>query len=108
MHEDPTRTMGQPDGGHPHGNMRLLIAGLIAVIIGLIVAIVVIAGDSGNGSSTSTPSAITTLPTNGSSTSTGTTETTAPTTTSTTETTAPTTTSTTGTEEGGSGGLEAP
>ncbi len=28
-------TEPDPDGGRPHGNMRLLVAGLIAVIIGL-------------------------------------------------------------------------
>ena len=33
----------------PHGNMRLLVAGLIAVIVGLVVAIVVIASDNGSG-----------------------------------------------------------
>ena len=57
MHDDPTRVMGQPPdrdggGGRPHGNMRLLVAGLIAVIVGLVIAIIVIAGgDSGGDSS---------------------------------------------------------
>ena len=37
MHEDPTRMMRQPDDrAQPHGNMRLLVAGLIAVIVGLV------------------------------------------------------------------------
>ena len=41
MHEDPTRMMRQPDDEHrPHGNTRLLIAGLIAVIVGLVIAVV--------------------------------------------------------------------
>ena len=56
MHEDPTRMMRQPDDDdhRPHGNTRLLIAGLIAVIVGLIVAVVVIASSGDSGSSTST------------------------------------------------------
>jgi hypothetical protein len=55
MHDDPTRLMGQPEDPHhhPHGNMRLVIAGLIAVIVGLVVAVIVIAGDSGGSDSTS-------------------------------------------------------
>jgi len=59
MHDDPTRIMGQPeqpgrpDGNRPRGNVRLLVAGLIAVIVGLAIAIVVIASDSG-GESAST------------------------------------------------------
>ena len=51
MHDDPTRIMRNPDddgrrggggpgGGRPHGNMRLLVACLIAVIVGLVIAIV--------------------------------------------------------------------
>ncbi len=65
MHDDPTRTMGQPGGPdrHPHGNMRLLIAGLIAVIVGLVVAMLVIAADDGDDGTTPVPSTITTLPT---------------------------------------------
>lgn len=115
MHEDPTRMMSQPDDHKPHGNMRLLIAGLIAVIVGLVVAIAVIASDDGGSGTTST---VTSLPTEttGSRTETtpgSTTETTAPTT---TETTAPTTTETTTTtttapseeEDSGSGGIGAP
>ena len=63
MHEDPTRLMGPeghgPDGGQPRGNMRLLVAGLIAVIVGLIVAVVVIAGnDNGNVSTASTSESV--------------------------------------------------
>jgi hypothetical protein len=123
MHDDPTRVMGQPEepgrpgGGRPHGNTRLVIAGLIAVIVGLAVAIVVIA--SGDGGEDST---VTTVPTTAETTATTeptTTETTEPTT---TETTEPTTTETTETttepttappeegeaeEESGSGGVEA-
>jgi len=116
MHEDPTRMMRQPDGHKPQGNMRLLVAGLIAVIVGLVIAIAVIASDDGDGGATSN---VTTLPTEttestADETTTGsTTETTTPTT---TETTAPTTTETTTTttspppeEEGsGSGGIGAP
>jgi cytoskeletal protein RodZ len=112
MHEDPTRMMGQPDHDKPHGNMRLLVAGLIAVIVGLVIAVVVIAGDSGDNTTstmTSVPSETTsssTETTTGSSTET----TTSPTT---TETTSPTTTETTTTappteEENGSGGIGAP
>jgi len=113
VHEDPTRMMGQPDGGQPHGNARLLIAGLIAVIVGLVIAILVIAGDDGSGDTTSTPSVITTLPTTDTSTSTDTTTetsdtTTSPTTTTTTPTTTTTTETTTTTPEDGSGGIEAP
>ena len=57
MNEDPTRLMGQPDdrvpdGHKPHGNMRLLVACLIAVIVGLVIAVVVIAGSDDSGSST--------------------------------------------------------
>ena len=48
MHEDPTRMMRQPDEHKPHGNVRLLIAGLVAVIVGLIVAVVVIASSGGS------------------------------------------------------------
>jgi cytoskeletal protein RodZ len=109
MHDDPTRAMRQPDPGHrPHGNTRLLVAGLIAVIVGLVIAIVVIASDGDNGDST-----VTTLST------TAETTTTEPTTTepTTTETTEPTTTETTETttapptvppeEESGSGGIPA-
>ncbi|HET6570888.1 MAG TPA: hypothetical protein VFG58_05305 [Solirubrobacterales bacterium] len=56
MHDDPTRMMGQPEqpgGNRPHGNVRLLVAGLIAVIVGLAIAIVVIASNDG-GESAST------------------------------------------------------
>jgi eukaryotic-like serine/threonine-protein kinase len=111
MHDDRTRVMGQPGGpgDRPHGNMRLLVAGLVAVIVGLLIAIVVIAGD-GDGETTSLPTEATTLPT-------ATEETTEPTeTTETTETTEPTatttspttTTETTTEEEDESGGIEAP
>jgi hypothetical protein len=115
MHDDPTRIMGQPEqpgqpgGGRPRGNTRLLVAGLIAVIVGLVVAIVVIASDSGNGSPTvtavPTTAETTTAPTGTESTAT---ETTAPTTETTAEptTTAPPTAAPE--EEGGSGGLSAP
>jgi hypothetical protein len=61
MHDDPTRMMGQPEqpgepgGNRPHGNVRLLVAGLIAVIVGLVIAIFVIASnDSGESASTVT------------------------------------------------------
>jgi cytoskeletal protein RodZ len=118
MHDDPTRVMGQPEepgrpgGGRPHGNTRLLIAGLIAVIAGLAVAIVVIASDGGD---SDTPP-VTTLPTTAETTTTSpttteptTTETTEPTTTETTETTETTTAPTTSPEEEetGSGGIPA-
>src|SRR5947207_1048199 len=57
MHEDPTRMMRQPDDHKPHGNTRLLVAGLVAVIVGLIVAVVVIASSGGSDSTvTTTPS----------------------------------------------------
>jgi len=117
MHEDPTRMMRQPDddGHRPRGNTRLLIAGLIAVIAGLIVAVVVIASRGDSGTSTST---VTTLPSEtGSTTETttgSTTETTTstPTETTTSETTtAPEETTTTTAppeEENGSGGIGAP
>ena len=109
MHDDPSRQSGQPEhpGGRPHGNMRLLVAGLIAVIVGLVVAIAVIAGNDGD-SATSVP-AITTLPSTGATTGTGTTTDTTsggtptPTTSTTTGTTPPTST-----DEDGSGGLEVP
>jgi cytoskeletal protein RodZ len=115
MHEDPTRMMSQPDPQRPHGNMRLLVAGLIAVIVGLAVAIVVIAGDSDDGATSTVTTAPTeTAPTTETTTG-STTETTEPTTTETTETTTtePTTTTTpttpTDEEEGpGSGGVPAP
>ncbi|HEX6227868.1 MAG TPA: hypothetical protein VFZ41_00200 [Solirubrobacterales bacterium] len=107
MHDDPTRVMGDPGGGRPHGNVRLLVAGLIAVIVGLVIAIVVIAGD--NGEDGTAPTTEATLPTTTEPTTT--TDTTEPTTT--TETTTPPTTTETTTvpeeaEEGGSGGIEAP
>ena len=70
VHDDPTRVMGQPPdrdgddgGGRPHGNMRLLVAGLIAVIVGLVIAIIVIAGGDSGGESTSTPTELNTEPT---------------------------------------------
>lgn len=116
MHDDPTRTMGQPEhpGGRPHGNMRLLVAGLIAVIAGLVVAILVIAGGDGGDDTVPTPSEAITAP--------STTEETTTEPETTTETTEPTTTDeTTAPEEGeeeaegeegeaedGSGGLEVP
>jgi cytoskeletal protein RodZ len=115
VHEDPTRMMGQPDDQRPHGNLRLLVAGLVAVIVGLVIAILVIANDSGGDGTTST---VTTVPSETASTTettTGsTTETTAPTTTETTETTETTTTEPTTTvppteeEDPGSGGIPAP
>jgi cytoskeletal protein RodZ len=119
MHDDRTRVMGQPEhpGNRPHGNMRLLIAGLIAVIVGLVLAIVVIASDGGDSDTGSAPETVTTLPTSEAETTeptttetTGTTETTEPTTTETSPTTTETTTETTPTseEEDGSGGIEAP
>lgn len=61
MHDDPTRMMDQPEppgrpgGNRPHGNVRLLVAGLIAVIVGLVIAIAVIASnDSGESGPTVT------------------------------------------------------
>ena len=58
MHEDPTRMMrtddDDPDGHRPHGNMRLLVACLIAVIVGLVIAVVVIADSDSGDSSTAT------------------------------------------------------
>lgn len=118
MHDDPTRVMGQPEdpgGGRPHGNMRLLVAGLIAVIVGLVVAIVVIASSGDGEDTTSSLPAITTEPTTETETSEPTTtettqtETTEPTT---EETTAETTTTAPSTtpeeeEETGSGGIPA-
>jgi hypothetical protein len=63
MHDDPTRMMGRPEGRDPggNGNTRLLVAGLIAVIVGLVIAIVVIAGGDGGDDGGSAP-AETTLP----------------------------------------------
>jgi cytoskeletal protein RodZ len=112
MHDDPTRMMGQPEQPRqPRGNVRLLVAGLIAVIVGLVVAIVVIASDSGSGGPASTQSAVFTEnePTESTTESTGGTTTeptsTEPTTETTTEPTiAPPTTSE---EENGSGGIPA-
>lgn len=114
MHDDPTRMMGQPEqpgrpgGGRPHGNVRLLVAGLIAVIVGLTIAIVVIASDGGDGGSTVTVSTraetTATQTTGGESTAT---ETTAPTTTETGETTTTAPPTTTPEEETGSGGIPA-
>ena len=115
MHDDPTRIMGQPgDPGHrPRGNMRLLIAGLIAVIDGLVVAIVVIASDNSNDVTVDSerPLDFSTLSTGETSTPTTTgsttTETSEPTTETTTEpTTAPPTTAPEE-EENGSGGIPA-
>jgi len=70
MHDDPTRTMGQPEqpgqpgGNRPRGNLRLLVAGLIAVIVGLAIAIVVIASDdSGESASTVTTEVLPSEPT---------------------------------------------
>lgn len=117
MHDDPTRIMGQPgDPEHrPHGNVRLLVAGLIAVIVGLVVAIAVIASDGDSGETTpSVPTTTTepmtdettTEPTTTDSTETET-ETTEPMTDeTTTETTAPPP-GTPGEEETGSGGIPA-
>ncbi len=114
MHDDRTRVMGQPEhpGRPPHGNMRLLVAGLIAVIAGLAIAIVVIADSDGGGEATSIPTEATTLPTSTEETTTE--ETTAEETTTeetetadSTTTTSPTTDTTT-TEEDDSGGIEAP
>jgi eukaryotic-like serine/threonine-protein kinase len=109
MHEDPTRMMGQPDHDRPNGNMRLLVAGLIAVIVGLLIAIFVIAdsGDSDGTTATVTTLSSATTDSNTETTTGSTTETTSPTT---TETTSPTTTETTTTsppeeEENGSGGI---
>jgi hypothetical protein len=115
MHDDPTRIMGQPEqpGRQPHGNMRLLVAGLVAVIVGLVVAIVVIASGSG-GDSASTRSAVFTEvePTESStaeSTGETPTESTATEPTTTGSTTEPTTTAppTATEEENGSGGIPA-
>ena len=117
MHDDPTRTMGQPGDpdGHRRGNVRLLVAGLIAVIVGLVVAIVVIASDDGGDSaSTASEPEITLSPstaetTTAPSTTESTAETTtAPTTTETTSSTTTTAPTTPGEEENGSGGLPAP
>jgi cytoskeletal protein RodZ len=111
MHDDPTRMMGQPEqpgGGRPHGNLRLLVAGLIAVIVGLAIAIVVIASDSGSEGTTVTvpTSAETTTPTAPTSTeSTPTETTTAPETGEETTTSPPTTPEEE--EETGSGGIPA-
>jgi hypothetical protein len=117
VHDDPTRVMGQgpqDPGNRPHGNVRLLVAGLVAVIVGLLIAIFVIADDGGDsGDAGTAPTEATTLPTT-------TDETTEPETTetepeTTEEDTAPTTTEeeTTPTtppeeEDDGSGGIEAP
>jgi cytoskeletal protein RodZ len=115
VHDDRTRVMGQPGDpeGRPHGNTRLLVAALIAVIAGLLIAIFVIAGDNGDGDTTSVPSEVTTLPTATEETTepTTTTETTETTDTTDATTTSPTTTTTettTATEEDESGGIEAP
>jgi cytoskeletal protein RodZ len=118
MHEDPTRMMRQPEEHKPHGNMRLIVAGLVAVIVGLLVAVVVIAGSGGSDKTvTATPSetSSTTETTTGStttgSTTTGstTTETTPTTPTTTTPTNStPTTTTPPPEEENGSGGIGAP
>jgi eukaryotic-like serine/threonine-protein kinase len=118
VHEDPTRMMRQPDDdGRPHGNMKLLVAGLVAVIAGLVIAIVVIAGNDGGDSTPAATTAPIETTSTGGQTDTGT-ETTTGSTTETTETTAPTTTETTTTEpttttppseeENGSGGIGAP
>ena len=59
MHDDPTRVMGQgphePGGGRPHGNMRLLVAGLVltesrpeVLTLGIFVAAFVIFAHRGN------------------------------------------------------------
>lgn len=115
MHDDPTRVMGQPEepgGGRPHGNMRLLVAGLIAVIVGLVVAILVIASGDGGEDTTSSVPTITTEPTETEptepTTETTQTETTEPTSEETTTETTTTAPPTTPEEEGtGSGGIPA-
>jgi cytoskeletal protein RodZ len=114
MHEDPTRMMRQPDDHQPRGNTRLLVAGLIAVIVGLVLAVVVIANSGGSG----TTSTVTKIPSETGSTTETTTGSTTETTTSTpTETTTTSETTTTPTEtttttppeeENGSGGIGAP
>jgi cytoskeletal protein RodZ len=113
MHEDPTRLMGQPDDQSPHGNMRLLVAGLIAVIVGLVIAILVIANDDSGSGTTSTPATVTTTtePTTDSTTETttgSTTETTTSTETEPTTTEETTTTTPPPEEENPSGGIGAP
>lgn len=113
MHDDPTRMMGQPEqprrpGDHrPRGNMRLLVAGLIAVIAGLAIAIVVIASDNGGEStSTVTTEALPSETTATESTTTSESTATEPTT-SEEEATEPTTAPEEEAEEGGSGGIPA-
>lgn len=122
MHDDPTRIMGQPEPGRPGdgrspGNMRLLIAGLIAVIVGLVVAILVIASNDNGGEGSAGSSAITSesQPTETSAPSTQTTTESPSTSTEPStgeETTAEPTTTSPSTapeeEENGSGGLSAP
>jgi cytoskeletal protein RodZ len=115
VHDDRTRVMGQPEhpGGRPNGNVRLLVAGLIAVIVGLVIAVVVIADSDDGGDATSIPTQATSPPTSEEETTTEetTSEETTTEETETTESTATsptTTTETTTTDEDDSGGIEAP
>ena len=120
MNEDPTRMMRRPDDHNPHGNMRLVVAGLVAVILGLVIAIAVISSGGEDDETGSIPATVTMVPPTETTettedTTADTTEETTSTETDTTETT-PTDTTTTTTEtttapeeeDDGSGGIEAP
>jgi cytoskeletal protein RodZ len=129
MHDDPTRVMPPGDGGNqgrnqpPQGGLtpgvKFAIALLVAAVLGLGIALAVIASDNGDSSSTAstpptstTPSTTTpTTTTQPTTTTTSTTSTTSPSTstastsTSTTTTTTTTSTGTTTHPGNGSGGV---
>src|ERR1044072_5096614 len=97
MHDDPTRIMGQPGDPdrRPRGNMRLLVAGLIAGIVGLVGARGVIAFHTAGAGTTCRAAATHAPPTTRTTESSGEETTPEPTTTESTETTESTTTETT-------------
>jgi eukaryotic-like serine/threonine-protein kinase len=110
MHEDPTRRMParpppeEPLRGGASTGIRVLLGILVAAVVGLGVALAVVASDDGGEHTTSTASVPTTAaPTTTTTTQPTTTTTTQPTTTTTTETTTETTT-----VPGESGGTPSP
>ncbi len=115
--DDGTRRAGTGTAAAPTATSTCLIAGLIAVIVGLVIAVVVIADNNNSGSSTATTgSSLTTVPSTTASTTTGTStgstttssNTTSPTTTGSTTSTTTTTPTTPSGGGNGSGGVSPP